>query len=80
LTDAPTTTSIARRVIRPRAISERTGYAIPTIHRKARDPEDDFPALLVLGANAVGAYEDEIDAYMASRPRTKPAPEESEAA
>ncbi len=58
-----------RKIIRSKIVTERTGYSRVQTWRKARDPEDDFPAPVQLGAHAIGWYEDEIDAWIASRPR-----------
>lgn len=37
--------------------------------RKARDPNDPFPVPVKFGANRIGWFEDEINAWLASRPR-----------
>ena len=52
----------------------RTGYCRVQLWRKARDPEDDFPAPLQLGANKIGWIEDEVHAWEKSRPRVNYAP------
>lgn len=62
----------ARKIVRPRAVKTITGYSIPAIHAKARDEADPFPGAVVLGPHAVGFYLDEIENWLADRPRTKP--------
>ena len=59
----------SRKIIRKQAVCERVGLAPVTVWRKANDPKDDFPAPRILGANSTGFYEDEIDAWIESRPR-----------
>ena len=66
------TTTIDREVVRPRAVRALTGYSIPAIHAKARDVSDPFPSAIILGPHAVGFYRDEIENWLADRPRTKP--------
>ncbi len=58
-----------RKILRAKVVTERTGYSRIQIWRKSRDPEDDFPAPMQLGPNAIGWYEHEIDAWLESRPR-----------
>ena len=60
---------IRRKILRTKVVTERTGYSRVQTWRKSRDPEDDFPAPVQLGPNAIGWYEDEIDDWLESRPR-----------
>ena len=60
---------IRRKILRGKVVTERTGYSRVQRWRKSRDPADDFPAPVQLGPNAIGWYEDEIDAWLESRPR-----------
>ena len=60
-----------RTIIRFKLVKERVPYSRIQIWRKSRDPNDDFPAPVQLGPNAIGWYDDEIDAWLASRPRVK---------
>jgi len=55
-------------------ITRRTGYSRVQIYRKSRDPKDDFPAPVQLGANKIGWYEEEIHEWEKSRPRVNYAP------
>ena len=61
--------SKSRKILRKAAVCEKIPLAPVTIWRKASDPDDDFPAAVILGPNAVGWYEDELDAWLESRPR-----------
>ncbi len=69
----------ARKIIRPSAVCERTGKSRTQIWRDVRDKK--FPAPIQIGPGAIGFYEDEIDAWIASRPRVSyaPSPEASAA-
>ncbi len=58
-----------RKIIRPAAVYEKIPLSSVTIWRKANDPNDEFPAPIILGANSTGFYEDEIIAWIESRPR-----------
>ena len=60
---------IRRKILRHKAVTERIPYSRTQIWRKSRDPDDEFPAPVQLGPNAIGWYEDEIDNWLASRPR-----------
>ena len=42
-----------------------------TIIRKAKDPEDDFPAARRIGAHGIGWIEEEIDAWIESRAKVR---------
>ena len=61
--------SNSRKVIRRKAVKERAGLSFPQIWRKSADPDDDFPEAVRLGPSSIGWYEDEIDTWVASRPR-----------
>jgi len=56
---------------------QRTGYCRTQLYRKARNPEDDFPSPVQLGANKIGWREDEVLAWEDSRPRVNYAPQEA---
>ena len=72
-----------RKVIRRKSVGERVGLSNPQIWRKSADPDDDFPEAVRLGPSSIGWYEDEIDTWVASRPRVSRgqdiSPERSEA-
>jgi prophage regulatory protein len=53
-------------------VHERTGKSRTQAWRDIRDNR--FPAPVQVGPNSVAWYEDEIDAYVASRPRVSYAP------
>jgi len=61
--------TINRRIISPRTVMERTGFGRTSLWRKGRNPEDDFPAAVQVSDNKIGWYEDEIAAWLESRPR-----------
>ncbi len=58
-----------RKVLRFSALKDRVPYSRVQVWRKSNDPDDDFPAAVELGPNAVGWFEDEVEAWLASRPR-----------
>ena len=58
-----------RKVQRKRAVSDKTGLSVPHIDRLSADPASDFPEKIQLGPNAVGWFEDEIDAWLERRRR-----------
>lgn len=60
----------SRKILRRLATSEKVGLAPVTIWRKANDPDDDFPVAVSLSPNATGWFEDELDAWLESRPRS----------
>ncbi len=71
----------SQRILRSKQVQERTGYSRMQVWRKSRNPNDDFPAPVKLSANgATGWYEDEIDRWLASRPRLTAALVEPEGA
>jgi predicted DNA-binding transcriptional regulator AlpA len=57
------------KILTSQEVQEGSGYGRVTIWRKSRDPNDDFPAPIQLGANRIGWIEDEFVAWLASRPR-----------
>jgi len=59
----------ARRIIRSKEVVKRVGFGRVTLWRKASDPNDDFPAPVQLIGNLIGWFENEIDAWLESRPR-----------
>ena len=60
-----------RKILRPTDVYALTGYGRTQTYRKSRDPDDDFPAPVQLGANAIGWFEDEISAWLNTRPRVR---------
>jgi prophage regulatory protein len=60
--DTPT-----RKILRGNAVCKKTGKSRPQIWRDVRDQK--FPAPIELGPNSVGWFEDEVDTWLASRPR-----------
>ena len=61
--------TIRRKILRAKAVKERTGYSRVQIWRKSRDPEDAFPAPVQLGPNAIGWFDDEITTWLENLPR-----------
>ena len=62
-------TSTPREILRKPAVCGKVGLSPVQVWRKANDPDDDFPAAVVLGPNTTGWFEDELDAWLESRPR-----------
>ena len=58
-----------RTIVKIDAVMAATGYSRTQLWRKARDPEDAFPAPVACGKNRIGWFEDEIVAWQESRPR-----------
>ncbi len=58
-----------RKIIRIKVVKERSGYSRSQIWRKSKNPNDDFPCAVILGPNAIGWFEHEIDQYLEHRPR-----------
>ncbi len=58
-----------RRVISQRELLARVPLGRTSIWKKGRDPNDPFPAAVALTDNKIGWYEEEIEAWLASRPR-----------
>ncbi len=73
----PTTPS--RRVLRLPEVQARVPLSRVQIWRKSRDPHDDFPASIELGPNSTGWFDDEIDKYLATRPRRGVTPSDTDA-
>ena len=71
-----------RRIILGKAVEHRTGKG--RVQRWRDIKAGKFPAPVEIGANRIGWFEDEIDAWLDSRPRrtysTEPAPEAGAAA
>ena len=59
----------SRKILRRLAVCEKVGLSPVTVWRKANDPKDDFPVAVSLSPNATGWFEDELDAWLESRPR-----------
>ena len=55
------------RLIRLRAVIEKTGLSKTSVYRLANDPNSDFPAAVRLSQVAVGWRESEVDAWIQSR-------------
>jgi prophage regulatory protein len=56
-----------RKIIREPEVERRTGRSRTQRWRDIR--ADKFPTPIELGPNAIGWFEDEIDAWLAERPR-----------
>ena len=56
-----------RRIILGKAVEHRTGKG--RVQRWRDIKAGKFPAPVEIGANRIGWFEDEIDAWLASRPR-----------
>jgi len=54
-------------LLRKPAVLKKTGLSYPTIYRKMQ--AGNFPLPVQLGPNSVAWHENEIDDYIASRPR-----------
>ena len=59
----------SRKILRRLAVCEKVGLSPVTVWRKAKDLDDDFPVAVSLSPNATGWFEDELDAWLESRPR-----------
>jgi prophage regulatory protein len=59
-----------RRILRKPSVENRTGLSDTSIWRQYR--AGTFPKPVKLGPNAVGWYEDEVNAWIESRERTGP--------
>jgi prophage regulatory protein len=57
-----------RRIIRLAAVCDKTGNGEQTIRRAVKSGT--FPAPISLGLRSIGWYADEVDAWVAARPRT----------
>ncbi len=58
-----------RKIIRVGPVMDQAGLSRTQIWRKSNDPDDPFPEPIQLGPNSIGWYEDEILAWLESRPR-----------
>ena len=58
------------KVLRFKPMREKVGLSRPTIYRKMRRGE--FPAAIDLGNGQLGWLEEEVDEWIASRPRRIP--------
>jgi prophage regulatory protein len=56
-----------RNILRKPAVRIRTGLSDSQIWRLEK--VDEFPARILIGATAVGWFEDEVDHWIATRPR-----------
>jgi prophage regulatory protein len=63
--DMPTT----RKLLNSRDVVRLTGLSRVTIWRLSRNPAHDFPESIQITENRVGWFEDEIVAWLESRPR-----------
>ena len=61
-----------RQIIRKKAVKEKTGLSDTTIWRAVHAAT--FPAPIQLTENRIGWYADEVEAWLASRPRVNYAP------
>ena len=74
-----TQTHGGRRIVRKPAVCEKVGKSGVQVWRDVRAGK--FPPPVQLGPNSIGWYEDEIDTWLASRPRRTygaPAPKETQ--
>ena len=51
------------KILRVKAVAERTGYAVPSVWRHAKETAD-FPKPVKLGPNCTGWIESEVDDYI----------------
>ena len=58
-----------RRILRKRATAAKVGLSVVTLWRLSRLGK--FPQAVKLSDQAVGFYEDEVEAWLASRERVK---------
>jgi prophage regulatory protein len=58
---------MSRRIIRRAEVKRRTSLSF--VHIWRLEKRNEFPARVQLGPNSVGWYEDEVDAWVASRIR-----------
>ena len=57
----------SERLIRLRAVIEKTGLSKTSVYRLSSDPNSDFPAAVRLSQATVGWLESEVDAWIQSR-------------
>ncbi len=60
----------SREVIRMGRVKKETGLSQSTIHRRAFDPDDEFPAAIYLSPGCKGWYLDELIAWRDGCPRS----------
>lgn len=65
---------MSRKIIRSPELQAKLNVSRTTIHRWENDPNMGFPKRVRLGANSVGYFLDEIDEFIASRPRVSGKP------
>jgi len=69
----PTHRNLGRRLLRRHQLRERLGVSLSTIanwrKKDGRWYDPTFPQPIQLGINSVGYFEDEIEAWLASRNR-----------
>lgn len=68
---------MSKKVIRLTSVQAKVNASRSTIYRWESDPKSGFPQRVQLGANSVAWYEDEIDAWLATRPRVGDAPKKA---
>jgi prophage regulatory protein len=59
-----------RKILRKRAVVEKTGLSKATIDRQ--EARGLFPSRILLGERSVGWYDDEVDAHLESRRKVQP--------
>jgi predicted DNA-binding transcriptional regulator AlpA len=64
-TSEPTTNTTQRHVISLRRTAEKTGYSVYSMARKIKEPG--FPKPIRFSTHRLGFYEEEIDAWIASK-------------
>jgi prophage regulatory protein len=67
-----------RNILRDPEVRKRT--KLSRVQRWRRVRKGTFPAPVQLGPNSIGWYEDEIEAWLAERPRVSYAPQAAEPA
>lgn len=68
---------MSKRVIRGPALRAKLNVSRSTLHRWENDPSSGFPKRVQLGVNSVGYFENEIDEWLANRPRVSDIPSNS---
>ena len=54
--------------LRPKRVALKLGVSVPTVYRYAADPDLDFPKRRLIGPNCSAWFEEDIDAWILSRP------------
>lgn len=67
-----------KTILRLPAVQAKTGLSRSTIYRLESTPGSGFPQRVRLGENSTGWFADEIDSYLASRPRVSETPKASD--